>query len=106
MEIESSLVAAQNGLTINPTLREPQSHTQAREQREHRQQTTLPASQVVTRQAQPEAYAQAERFRQQQLDSEQGNFGKSQQAISAYTRMSNEHQRQQIQQLFGIDTYA
>ncbi len=106
MEIESSLVAAQNALTINPTVREPQRQAEAREQQAKQANTELPRAKVVARQAQPEAFEQADRFRQQQNYTEQNGASKNQQAINAYTRLSNDQQRQEIQQLFGVDTYA
>ncbi len=104
MEIESSIVAAQNALTVNPALREPQRSGPPRDQTQQRAATEYPPEQVVVRQAKPENYAQADKFREQQY--EQRGYGRSSQAISAYQSMVNDQKRQEIQQLFGVDTYV
>ena len=106
MEIESSLVAAQNGLAITPNQREPQREAENRQQEAQRQSTELPRTQVVVRQATPEAYAEAERFREQrQATADQPN-SRSRNAIDAYQSLANQQQRSEVQRLLGIDTYA
>ncbi len=106
MDLETSLVAAQNALVVNPTLRDPQQQAEAREQQLQRRNTELPASQVVVRQNNPEAFAQAERFRQQQQTFSENSNGRSRGAIDAYQSLAREQERSNIQQLFGVDTYA
>ncbi|GAA6185094.1 MULTISPECIES: hypothetical protein [Alteromonadaceae] len=106
MEIESSLVAAQNQLTITPTAREPQKQAEAQEQQNQRRDTQLPRQQVVTRQNSPEAYAQAERFREQKNSASQPQDFSARQAIDAYQSLAKESQRSEIQSLLGIDTFV
>ncbi|GAB5379768.1 MAG: hypothetical protein Alis3KO_06590 [Aliiglaciecola sp.] len=106
MEIESSLVAAQNQLTIAPTAPEPQRQAEAREQQNQRRSTELPRQQVVVRQNNPEAFAQAERFRQEsQATAEQTN-PRARQAIDTYQSFATLQQRAEIQSLLGVDTYV
>lgn len=106
MEIESSLVAAQNGLAITPNQREPQREAENRQQEAQRQTTELPRTQVVVRQANPEAFEQAERFRQQQQANYEQPNPRARNAINAYQSLANQQQRSEVQQLLGIDTYA
>ncbi|GAB2700047.1 hypothetical protein Q4574_15370 [Aliiglaciecola sp. 3_MG-2023] len=106
MEIKSSLVAAQNQLTITPTAREPQKQAEAQEQQNQRRDTELPRQQVVTRQNTPEAFAQAERFSQQKSNSSQPQDFTARQAIDAYQSLAKENQRSEIQSLMGIDTFV
>lgn len=105
MEVESSLVAAQNALTIAPASREPQKQAEVREQQAQRQTTELPASQVVSRQPTAEAFEQAEKFSQQQGFQERAN-SRAKDAIDAYQSLATDQKRQEIQQMLGIDTYA
>lgn len=106
MELESSLVAAQNALVINPSLREPQQQAEAREQQIQRRNTELPAPQVVVRQNNPEAFAQADRFRQQQQTFSDNPNNRSRNAINTYQSLATEQQREGLQRLLGVDTYV
>ena len=106
MEIESSLVAAQNGLAITPTTREPQREAEARQQQEQRQATELPRSQVVVRQNTPEAFQQAERFKEQKATAFEQTDPRARRAIDQYQSLATEQRRSEIQQMMGIDTYA
>lgn len=106
MEVESSLVAAQNALTIAPSQREPQKQAEAREQQSQRQTTELPKAQVVVRQYSAQAFEQAEQFRQRNVVDDDTQSQKSKVAISAYQSLSDEQQKSEIQQMLGIDTYA
>lgn len=106
MEIKSSLVAAQNQLTIAPTAPEPQRQAETREQQNQRRSTELPRQQVVVRQNNPEAFEQAERFRQQSRASSEQADSRSRLAIDTYQSLSNQQQRAEIQSLLGIDTYV
>ncbi len=105
MEVESSLVAAQNALTITPASREPQKQAEVREQQAQRQTTELPATQVVSRQPSAETFEQAEKFRQDQGFQERSNT-RAKEAINAYQSLASEQKRQEIQQMLGVDTYA
>ena len=106
MELESSLVAAQNALVINPSLRNPQQQADAREQQLQRRNTELPISQVVVRQNKPEAFAQAERFQQQQQTFSDNSNNRTRSAINSYQSLAKEQQRQDLQRLLGVDTYV
>lgn len=105
MEVESSLVAAQNALTITPSTREPQKQAETREQQVQRQSTELPLTRVVVRQNSAEAFEQAEKFRQQHSFQDQST-SKAKAAISAYQSLATDQQRREVQQLLGVDTYA
>ncbi|GAC13566.1 hypothetical protein [Aliiglaciecola lipolytica] len=106
MEIESSLVLAQNQLTVTPTAREPQKQAETQEQQNQRRDTQLPRQQVVVRQNNPEAFEQAERFRQQKNNTAQQQDFSSRQAIETYQSLANAQQRSEIQSLLGIDTFV
>ncbi|MCV2885095.1 hypothetical protein OE749_10370 [Aestuariibacter sp. AA17] len=106
MEVESSLVAAQNGLAISPSQPEPQRQAEAQQQQAQRQQTELPRTQVVVRQADSEASEQADRFRQQQRTTYEQPDARSRSAINAYQALELEERRSEIKSLFGVDTYA
>lgn len=106
MELESSLVAAQNALVVNPSLRDPQQQAEAREQQIQRRNTELPLSQIVVRQNNTEAFAQAERFRQQQQTFSDNSSNRSRNAINTYQSLSTEQQREDLQRLLGVDTYV
>ena len=106
MELESSLIAAQNALIVNPSLRDPQQQADAREQQLQKRNTELPLSQVVVRQNKPEAFAQAERFRQQQQTFNDNPNNRSRTAINTYQSLAKEQQRQDLQRLLGVDTYV
>lgn len=105
MELESSIVASQNAVVVNPTVREPQKEADVRQQQQQRQVTEFPRTQVVTRQGGAEAFEQAERFRERQSFQEQPS-GRSRQAIDAYQSLLREDKRSEIQQLMGVDTYV
>lgn len=106
MDIESSLVAAQNGLAITPNQREPQREAENRQQQAERQTTELPRQQVVVRQGNPEAFERADQFRQQQQATYAQPDARARNAINAYQSLANQQQRSEVQQLMGIDTYA
>lgn len=106
MEVESSLVAAQNGLMITPPDREPQRQAETQQQQDQRRQTELPREQVVVRQASPEAAGQADQFRRQQQTSYEQPDPRARSAINAYQSLAIEQRRSEIQEMFGIDTYA
>jgi len=109
VEIESSVVASQNAIVSNPTVREPQREADLRQQQEQRQETELPKNQTVVRSGDNQVFEQAEKFRQKQSSSEQfrePRDNRSQAAISAYQSLAKEAKREEIQQLMGVDTYV
>lgn len=106
MEIESSIVASQNSLAINPLVREPQREADTRQQQEQRQNTELPQTQVVNNRGSAQAFEQAERFRQQQQTFYDQPNNRARQALNAYQSLTTEQRRSELQQLVGVDTYA
>lgn len=87
MEIESSIVASQNAIVVNPQVKEPQREVDARQQQEQRQNSELPKLQTVVRSGDNQVFEQAEKFRQKQSSNEQygePRDSKAQSAISAY----------------------
>lgn len=107
MEIESSIVASQNALVVNPALRQPEREAEARAQQQQRQQTELPISQTVARQASAEAFEQAEKFqRGRRSASYDSPNQQSQAALDAYQSLARDNQRDEIRGLLGIDVYA
>lgn len=106
MEIESSLVAAQNQLTFNPTAPDPQRQAVNQEQQNQRRNTELPRQQVVVRQNNPEAFEKAEQFQQRQQSNVEGVDARSRRAIDTYQSLANDQQRNDIQSLLGIDTFV
>ncbi|WP_438863545.1 hypothetical protein [Neptunicella sp.] len=105
MEIESSLVASQNALAVNPPVREPQREAQSRQQQEQQKVTQLPASQVVVRQGNAQAFEEADKYRQQKAVYDQPE-PRARQAISAYQSLQRDGQRSDIHQSLGVDTYV
>ena len=110
MEIESSVVASQNAIVNNPTVREPQREADLRQQQEQRQETELPKNQTVVRSGDNQVFEQAEKFRQKQSSSgesfRESRDNRSQAAISAYQSLAKETKREEIRQLMGVDTYV
>lgn len=106
MELESSIVASQNAVVVNPTVREPQKEAEARQQKQQTQVTEFPRSQVVTRQGGAEAFEKAERFRQQNSGFQEQSNAKNRQAIEAYQSQQKDGRRDEIHQLMGVDTYV
>ena len=106
MEIESSIVASQNALIINPSPRQPEREAEARAQQQQRQQTELPVSQTVVRQRSAEAFEQAERFNQQKRPGYETPNPQNEAALEAYQSLARETQREEIRGLLGIDLYA
>lgn len=106
VEIESSIVASQNALITNPSLRQPEREADTRAQQQQRQQTELPVTQTVVRQASAEAFEQAERFRQQRRSTYDAPNAQSQAALDAYQSLQRESRRDDIRGLLGIDVYA
>lgn len=106
MELESSLVASQNGLVVSPAVRQPERDADNRAQQQQRQQTELPVTQTVVRQASAEAYEQAERFRQQRRSTYDSPNPQNQAALDTYQSLQRESRREEIRGLLGIDLYA
>ena len=106
MEIESSIIAAQNALAVTPAVREPQKEADARQQQVQRQDTEFPRTQVVVRQGDAQSFNQAEKFRQQQQAFYDQPSKRSSEAIYAYQSLAREQQRSEIQQKLGVDTYV
>ncbi|WP_088330790.1 hypothetical protein [Lacimicrobium sp. SS2-24] len=104
MEIESSLVASQQGLIVNPAVKETPREANARQQQENAA-TELPRTQTVIRQGSEESQVQADRYRKQQQFYDQPE-PRNRQAIDAYQSLSRLQAREQIQQTMGIDTYV
>lgn len=105
MEIESSLIASQNALAINPSVREPQRDAQARQQQEQQRVTQLPPDQVVARQGNAQAFEEADKYRQDKAVYDQPD-PKARQAISAYQSLQRDGLRGDIHQSLGVDTYV
>ena len=107
LEIESSIVASQNAIAVNPAVREPQRESETRQQQQQRQTTELPQTQAVTnQQAGAQAFEQAERFRQQQQTFYDQPNAQTREALYAYQSLATQTQREQIQQVVGVDVYA
>lgn len=109
MEIEASVVASQNAIIVNPSVKEPQREADVRQQQEQRQNTELPKFQTVVRSGDNQIFEQAEKFREKQSSGEQfrePSDNKAQLAISAYQSLAKEARREEIQQLMGVDTYV
>ena len=106
MEIESSIVASQNALVVNPALRQPERAAENRAQQLQRQQTELPASQTVVRQASAEAYEQADKFQRGKRSSYDSPNSQNQAALDAYQSLARNSKRDEIRGLLGIDIYA
>ena len=111
MDIEASIVAPQNALVVNPSVREPQREVDARQQQEQRQNSELPRQQTVVRSGDAQAYEQAEKYRQKQGQVAGETFrersdAKAEFAISAYQSLQNEARREEIKQMMGVDTYV
>lgn len=106
MELESSLVASQNGLVVSPTARQPEREAETRAQQQQRQQTELPITQTVVRQASAEAFEQAERFREQRRSSYDSPNPQNQAALETYQSLQRESRREELRGLLGIDLYA
>lgn len=104
MEIESSLVASQQGLIVNPAVKETPREANARQQQDNAP-TELPRSQTVIRQGSEESQVEAERYRKQQQQFYDQPEPRNRQAIDAYQSLSRLQVREQIQQSMGIDTY-
>lgn len=106
MDIESSIVASQNALIINPSQRQAEREAQTRAQQAPRQVTELPITQTVSRQRSAEAYEQAERFNQQRRPGYDTPTAQSKAALDAYQSLARESQRDEIRGLLGVDIYA
>jgi hypothetical protein len=106
MELESSLVASQNALVVNPPQRDPQQESLARQQEQQRRTTELPRTQVVVRQN-AAAFEQAEQFqRDQTINYDQPTNRRARTAINAYNSLEREQRREEIRSLLGVDTFA
>ncbi|WP_100642841.1 hypothetical protein [Alteromonas facilis] len=105
MDIESSIVAAQNALVVNPSARQTERAADAREQQQ-RAQTQLPPQQTVVRQASTEAYEQAEQFRKRNRSGYDAPSAQAQAALDTYQSLQRESRREEIRGMLGIDLYA
>lgn len=106
MELETSIVASQNAVVVNPSVREPNRDAESRQQKQQTQVTEFPRTQVVTRQGGAEAFEKAERFRQQNSGFQEQQGSKGRQAIEAYQSQLKDSRREEIHQLMGVDTYV
>lgn len=105
MEIESSIVASQNALGINPSVREPQRDADARHQQQQRSVTEHPKTQVVIRQGNTEAFKQADNYREQRAIYDQPD-SRGRNAIQAYQSLQRQSQQENIHTSLGVDTYV
>ncbi|MFC6439511.1 hypothetical protein [Bowmanella sp. JS7-9] len=106
MELESSLVAAQNAIITPPNFREPnRSAAEQQQTQQQRANTQLPPAQVVVRQGSAEAYQQADQYRKQQTYYDQPE-GKARAALAAYQSLQLDAKRDEIKQFLGVDTYV
>ena len=106
MELESTLLAVQNGVLANPVYREPQRNAAEQQQvQQQRANTELPPSRVVVRQGSSEAYQQADQYRKQQTFYDQPE-GRARHALAAYQSLQLDAKRDEIKQFLGVDTYA
>lgn len=106
MEVESSLVASQNAIAVNPAVKEPQREADVRQQQEQRQTTEFPRTQVVVRQGTNETFNQAERFREERQAFREPSDSRARQALEAYQSLEREEKRSEIQQTMGVDTFV
>jgi hypothetical protein len=107
LDLEPSIVAAQNALIVTPTTVQPERQAAERQQQAQKQDTELPRTQVVLRQNSAEGFEQAEKYRQRRQ-----NFNdslpdrSSQNAINLYQSFAIDEQRKELQMLVGVDTYV
>lgn len=107
MEIESSIVASQNALAVNSPQREPQRDAAAQQQVQQRQAATeLPPARVVVRQANAQAFAEAEQYQQRSGFAYEQPNNKAKSALDAYQSLQREQKRSELQSLLGVDIYA
>lgn len=108
LDLEPSIIAAQNALIVTPTTVQPERQAAERQQQAQKENTELPRTQVVLRQNSAEGFEQAEKYRQQR----QQNFNEpqkdrsSQIAINLYQSFAIDEQRKELQMLVGVDTYV
>ncbi|WP_100656797.1 hypothetical protein [Alteromonas flava] len=106
MDIESSIVAAQNALVVNTPARQPEREAESRAQQQQRTQTELPAQQTVIRQASAEAYQRADQYRKDTRAGYDNPPLPVQSALDAYQSLERESRREEVRGLLGIDLYA
>lgn len=107
MDLDPSIIAAQNALVVTPATVQPERQATERQQQSLRQDTELPRTQVVVRQNSAEGFEQAEKFRKQRQPFEQQTPDRnSQNAINLYQSFEIDEQRKGVQMLVGVDTYA
>ncbi|GAB3023049.1 hypothetical protein [Bowmanella dokdonensis] len=104
MDIESSLIAAQQGLILNPAAKPPPREVNPRQQSDNAP-TEFPRTQVVARQGSEEVQVQADKYRKQQQFYDQPE-SRNRQAIEAYQSLARSQVREEIHQSMGIDTYV
>ncbi|WJG08209.1 hypothetical protein [Aliiglaciecola sp. LCG003] len=106
MEIDSPLVALQNQLTITPKVREPRKPVDPQQQPNQPGSGRPAGAQTVVRQNNPEALADVERYSQQQQDKVEYSDYRATKAIDTYQSLAKHEQRDEIQSLFGVDTFV
>lgn len=105
MEIESSILAQQQGLVVNPAVRGPAREDVARKSQDD-SPTEYPRSQVVVRQGNEDSRVQADKYRDQHQQFYDQPNSRGQQAIEAYQSLARNQLKDEIQQSMGIDTYV
>lgn len=105
LDIESSLVASQSTLAVNPAVREALPSTNHRRTTQRVEQTAEQVpTQVLLRRGDDKAFEQAERFSQYTTYDQPGSRNAS--ALNAYQSLEKEQKRAELQQMLGVDTYA
>ncbi|GAA0356304.1 hypothetical protein GCM10009092_20670 [Bowmanella denitrificans] len=105
MDIESSLIAQQQGLVVNPAVKGPARDQPARQPQDNAP-TEYPRSQVVARQGNEETQVQADKYRRQQQQFYDQPDSRGRQAVDAYQSLARLQLKDEIQQSMGIDTYV
>ena len=101
MKLEPSVGALQSPFTIKPSERDLQRNRGGSDGTNKVASAT--DAPVILRQGGPEAFVQADSFRQQGTGEQSSLRG--QQAIDAYETIAKEQRRGEIQLLLGVDTY-
>jgi hypothetical protein len=107
LDLEPSILAAQNALVVTPTTVQPERQAAERQQQAEKQDTELPRTQVVLRQNSAEGFEQAEKYRQRRQNANEPQQDRlSQNAINLYQSFAIDEQRKELQMLVGVDTYV
>lgn len=105
MKVESSLGALQSPFASKPAKRDPERDSGNDKTNVASILTGIEQGRSAIRQGSVESFSQADNYRDQQTITEQFSL-RSQNAVDAYQSISKEQQRDEIQQLLGVDTFV